>query len=420
MLILTSSVPSQRPEPDRHHDRLLTPSAGWRRNLAALWFAQLTAIFGFSFAFPFLPVYLRQLGVHSPGELAVWTGLTASASGASLAIMSPIWGALADRYGRRAMLLRAMIGGAISVGLMGFARGPVDLLVLRLIQGATAGTVAAATALVATGTPRARVGWALGVLTSAVAVGSALGPLVGGLAASLLGVRAIFWAGGALLALATIPVFAVVREVRTGSPEVARRPALAVLRAAAPGAVTIVATLLACQTLLQVSNNGFQPLVVLRLLQHVSTGVEAITGVAFAASGLSSALAAVLYARPARRFGFRTVGTVAALLLAASQLVAGYGPSVLTTVLGTALAGAFYGTLGPVIATMIGLHSPSEIQARVFGLASSATAIGFFVGPLGGGLLAARLGVPPAIAACALCALLLAPVLAAGAREPAR
>ena len=398
----------------------MTASAAWRRNLAALWFAQLTAIFGFSFAFPFLPVYLRQLGVHSPGELAVWTGLTAGASGASLAIMSPIWGALADRYGRRAMLLRAMIGGAVSVGLMGFARGPVDLLVLRLIQGATAGTVAAATALVASGTPRARVGWALGVLTSAVAVGSALGPLVGGLAATLLGVRAIFWAGGALLALATIPVFAVVREVRTGSTEAARRPALAVLRDAAPGAVTIVATLLLCQTLLQVSNNGFQPLVVLRLLQHVSTGVEAITGVAFAASGLSTALAAVLYASLARRFGFRTVGTAAALLLAASQLVAGYGPSVLTTVLGTALAGVFYGTIGPVIATLIGLNSPSEVQARVFGLASSATAIGFFVGPLGGGLLAARLGVPQAIAACALCALMLAPVLAAGAREPAR
>jgi len=398
----------------------LTPSAGWRRNLAALWFAQFTAIFGFAFAFPFLPLYLRQLGVHGPGELALWTGLTAGASGASLAIMSPIWGALADRYGRRAMLLRAMIGGAISVGLMGFARGPVDLLVLRLIQGATAGTVAAATALVASGTPRARVGWALGVLTSAVAVGSALGPLVGGLAAALLGVRAIFWAGGALLAVATIPVFAVVSEVRTGSTAVARRPALAVLRDAAPGAVTIVATLLVCQTLLQVSNNGFQPLVVLRLLQHVSTGVEAITGVAFAASGLSSALAAVLYASPARRFGFRTVGTVAAVLLAASQLVAGYGPSVLTTVLGTALAGVFYGTIGPVIATMIGLHSPPEVQARVFGLASSATAIGFFVGPLGGGLLAARLGVPPAIAACALCALMLSPVLATGAREPAR
>ena len=392
----------------------------WRRNLAALWFAQLTAIFGFSFAFPFLPVYLRQLGVHNPSELAVWTGVTGGASGAALAIMSPIWGALADRYGRRAMLLRAMIGGAVTVGLMGFARGPSDLLVLRLLQGATAGTVAAATALVASGTPRPRVGWALGVLSSAVAVGSAFGPLVGGLAASVLGVRAIFWSGGILLALATIPVIALVREVPIGRSEAARRPALAVLREAAPGAVATVAALLVCQALLQISNNGFQPMVVLKLLEHLSTGVEAVTGIAFAASGLSSALASVISARIARHFGFRTVGAVAALLLAASQLVAGSGSSVQTIVLGAALAGAFFGMVGPIISTMIGLESPSEVQARVFGLGASATAIGFALGPLGAGLLAARLGTASAITACALCAVMLAALLAVRAREPAR
>ena len=392
----------------------------WRRNLAALWFAQLTAIFGFSFAFPFLPVYLRQLGVHNPSELAVWTGVTGGASGAALAIMSPIWGALADRYGRRAMLLRAMIGGAVTVGLMGFARGPFDLLVLRLLQGATAGTVAAATALVASGTPRPRVGWALGVLSSAVAVGSAFGPLVGGLAASILGVRAIFWSGGILLALATIPVIAVVREVPVGRSEAARQPALAVLREAAPGAVATVAALLVCQALLQISNNGFQPMVVLKLLEHLSTGVEAVTGIAFAASGLSSALASVMSARIARHFGFRTVGALAALLLAASQLVAGYGSSVQTIVLGAALAGAFFGMVGPIISTMIGLESPSDVQARVFGLGASATAIGFALGPLGAGLLAAQLGTASAITACALCAVTLAALLAVRAREPAR
>jgi len=319
------------------------------------------------------------------------------------------------------MLLRAMLGGAVTVGLMGFARGPVDLLVLRLVQGATAGTVAATTALVASGTPRPRVGWALGVLSSAVAVGSALGPLVGGLAASILGVRAVFWAGGALLALATIPVFAIVREAPApGQRQAGRRPALAVLRAAAPGAVASVAALLVSQALLQISNNGFQPMVVLRLLEHLSTGIEAVTGIAFAASGLSSALASVLSARLARHFGFRTVGALSALLLAASQLVSGYGSSVQTIVLGAALAGAFFGMVGPIISTMIGLESPSEVQARVFGLGASATAIGFGLGPLGAGLLAARLGTSWAITACALCAVVLAAVLATRAREPAR
>lgn len=398
----------------------MTSSSPWRRNLAALWFAQFTAIFGFSFAFPFLPLYLRQLGVHDPGQLAVWTGLAAGASGASLAVMSPIWGMLADRYGRRAMLLRAMIGGAATVGLMGFARGPVDLVALRFVQGATAGTVAAATALVATGTPRERVGWALGVLTSAVAVGSALGPLVGGVAASILGVRAIFWSGGALLALATLPVVAVVRETAVKRADGPRQRAIQVLREAAPGALAALAALLVCQSLLQISNSGFQPLVVLRLLEHVSRGIEAVTGVAFAASGLASAAAAVGYAALARRLGFRTVGVLAALLMAGAQLLAAYGPNVQTIVTGAALAGLFYGTVGPVISTLIGLTSPPEVQARVYGVGASATAVGFALGPLGGGLLAAWLGTGPAVTACAACVVLLAALLAARGPNPER
>ena len=398
----------------------MTPPVDWRRNLAALWFAQVTAIFGFSFAFPFLPVYLRQLGVHEPGALAIWTGVAGGVSGATLAVMSPIWGTLADRYGRRAMLLRAMMGGAITVGLIGFARGPLDVVALRLVQGATSGTVAAATALVAGGTPRHRVGWALGVLSSAVAVGSALGPLVGGLAAAAFGVRAVFWAGGVLLALATLPVWALVREVGTRRSDEASRPALEVLREAAPGAVPAIAALLVCQSLLLISNSGYQPLVVLRLLAHLTSGVEAVTGLAFAASGLASALAAVGCATVARRVGYRTVGVAAALLLAAAQLLTGYGPGVVSIVAGAALAGAFYGMLGPVISTLLGLEAPSQVQARVFGVAASATAIGFALGPATAGLLAAHRGVPAAMASCAGGALVLAAVLAARVREPAR
>jgi MFS transporter, DHA1 family, multidrug resistance protein len=398
----------------------LTPPLDWRRNLAALWFAQFTAIFGFSFAFPFLPVYLRQLGVHDPGQLAVWAGVASGASGAALAVMSPLWGVLADRYGRRAMLLRAMIGAAITVGLMGFARGPLDLVALRLVQGATSGTVAASTALVASGTPRHRVGWALGVVTSAVAVGSALGPLVGGLAAAAFGVRAIFWAGGILLAIATLPVLVVVREIVPPRTEEAPRSALELLRATAPGAVAAIAALLVCQALLQMAYNGYQPLVVLRLLAGLSSGVEAFTGLTFAAAGLASAVASVAYATLARRFGYRSVGILAAICLAAAQLLAAWGPGVGSIVVAATLAGVCYGTLGPIVSTLIGLGTPPAAQARVFGVGASATALGFAFGPFGAGVVAAGAGVSPAISLCAGVAALLAAVLAARVREPAR
>src|ERR1700686_1824979 len=185
----------------------------WRRNLVALWFAEFMAIFGFSFAFPFLSIFIHHdLGVPQGRELDLWTAAIASVSGFSMAIASPIWGVMGNPFGRKPMLLRSMVGGALTVGLVYFARDPTQLLILRFLQGATSGTVAAATALVAAETPRNRVGWALGVVTSAVALGGAIGPVVGGLAAALLGLRLMFLGGGILLLLSTVPVLFVVRE----------------------------------------------------------------------------------------------------------------------------------------------------------------------------------------------------------------
>jgi MFS transporter, DHA1 family, multidrug resistance protein len=392
----------------------------WQRNLAALWFAQFTAIFGFSFAFPFLPVYLHSLGVTQQGALAFWTGVAGGASGLALAVMSPIWGVLADRYGRKSMLIRAMLGGGITVGLMGFARGPIDLVVLRFLQGATTGTIAAATALVATGTPRQRVGWALGVLSSAVAVGSAVGPLIGGVAASILGVRAIFWAGGALLAIASLPVIVVVRETPRAMDSTHGRSGLQIVRAAAPGTIGAIAVLVICQALLQTSYVGFQPLAVLRLLERLSSSTTFVTGLAFGISGLATALAAITYASLARRFGYRLVAAAAAVGMALAELLGGFGPGIVAIVAAVGVAGVFYGAIGPALSAMIGLEAPPQVQARVFGVSSSATAIGFGLGPLGGGLLASQVGPSNAIAACAAVALALAAVLTLKAREPRR
>jgi DHA1 family multidrug resistance protein-like MFS transporter len=396
----------------------LTPEVDWKRNLAALWFAELTAIFGFSFAFPFLPLFLKELGVQQPQELALWTGVSGGVAGFSQAIMSPLWGVLADRYGRRSMLARAMIGGALTVGLMGLARGPVDLVILRLLQGATSGTVAAATALVATGTPRNRVGWALGVLSSSIAVGSALGPLVGGLAASVFGLRAIFVGAGVMLAISVVPVLIVVRETpieKVGTPQ---GSAVAILRATGAGTLGAVAVLIVCQGLLQISFSGFQPLLVLRLLGHLSSGVASVTGLAFAASGLASAFAAVAYSAFVRRLSYVSVAVAAAVLLALSEVAVALVPDVGVIVLATAAAGLFYGVLGPALASMIGLEAPVQVQARVFGVSASAIAIGFGAGPLMAGGLAAFGSVPIALGVAAGFAVILAAVLALWAREP--
>jgi DHA1 family multidrug resistance protein-like MFS transporter len=391
----------------------------WRRNLAALWVAEFTAILGFSFAFPFLPLFLhRELHIPNGSELAFWTGISAGATGFALALTSPIWGRLADRYGRKPMLVRAMIGGGISVGLMGLSQSALQLTVLRGVQGASSGTVAAATALVATETPAPHLAWALGILSSAISLGSAIGPAAGGLAANLVGLRAIFIGGGAMLLIAAIPVLLVVREsprvVRTAPPRT-----MEALRMARAGTVGALAVLMVAQGLQQTSYSAAQQLVVLRLLQL--TGVkdaQSLTGITFAAAGIATALASLTYFRLLRRSNYRTLITGGALLLGLALLgtaAAGTAPFLIATFV---LASFVSGALIPAFGAMIGLESPAIVQATVFGVGSSAVALGFGLGPLLGGIVASAAGVRAGLVVAAALALILAALVGLRAREP--
>jgi len=393
----------------------------WRRNLVALWFAEFMAIFGFSFAFPFLPIFLnRDLGVHQGADLYLWTAASASASGITMAIASPIWGVLGDLYGRKPMLIRSMLGGAITVGLIFFAQNPIELVVLRLLQGATSGTVAAATALVAAETPRSRVGWSLGVVNSGVALGGAIGPVVGGLAGDFFGLREVFLGGGVLLLASVVPVFWVVRE----SPRPARvgpRASTVALIRQQPGLMRALAVLISAQGLVSVCNSATQPLVVLRLLQMLTSGVSFATGVAFGLAGLASSLAAAGYTRLTGRFGYVPTAAACAALTAIAIALIGVSPWVSVVVIAVGLNGLFTGVVIPATAAMIGLETPHEAQSTVFGVNASSVALGFFLGPLiGGGVAAATNNVTISLFVIAVLAVLLAAIIARQAREPAR
>ena len=392
----------------------------WKRNLAALWFAEFTAIFGFSFAFPFLSIFLSQdLGVHPGRDLDLWAAVAASASGFSMAIASPIWGILGDRYGRKPMLLRSMIGGAVTVGLIFFAQNPIELVILRLAQGATSGTVAAATALVAVETPRHRVGWALGVVTSAVALGGAIGPVVGGLAGAVFGLRLVFLGGGFLLLLSTLPVFLIVRESERRIREGPRPSTLAIVRQK-PGLTRALAVLIGAQGLVSVVGSATQILVVLKLINIAASSAAAAAGFAFGAQGVANSGSSVGYTRVTRRLGYVQTTAVASLLLGAAVALLVVAPSTIFVVVLVGLVGLFNGTVIPATAAMIGLETPLEAQSTVFGFNASSVAIGFAIGPLIAGGVAAGANVDTAFGVCAVLCLALAALIAIGSREPAR
>lgn len=184
----------------------------WKRNLLIMWISQFLSMVGFSLSLPFAPFYLRELGVASEGGVRAYAALAAALSNVTFAVMAPIWGVLADRYGRKKMVLRANFGGAVIVALMGMASSASWFLLLRFLQGMFTGTVSASMTLVASGTPNNRQGFALGFLGSSVFSGDMAGLFLGGLLAEMFGFRNSFFLSALMLASSGILVILFARE----------------------------------------------------------------------------------------------------------------------------------------------------------------------------------------------------------------
>jgi MFS transporter, DHA1 family, multidrug resistance protein len=184
----------------------------WQRTLAIIFFAELMSAVGFSSIFPFLPLYVESLGSSTGLSTEFLAGMVFSAQAFTMMLASPIWGALADRHGRKVMVERATFGGTILLFLMAFARSGEELVLLRALQGLVTGTVAANNALVASEVPRDRLGFAMGTLQVGQGAGVALGPVIGGLIADLYGYNYAFFVTAAMLFLAGLLVFFGVQE----------------------------------------------------------------------------------------------------------------------------------------------------------------------------------------------------------------
>jgi MFS family permease len=158
----------------------------------------------------------------------------------------------------------------------------------------------------------------------------------------------------------------------------------------------------------------------LRLLQliPVTRNAQTVTGITFAAAGVVTAVAAVIYSRLVRRTSYRTVNTAAALLMGLTMLAAAASSSAALLIVMFVASSFVSGSLIPALGAMIGLETPTIIQATIFGVSSSAVSIGFGLGPLLGGLVASLDGVQAGLAFAGVVGLVLGAVLFFGAREP--
>ncbi len=184
----------------------------WKRNLYIAWIGCFLTGAAFSLIMPFLPLYVEMLGVTDPHALNMWSGAVFSITFLFSAIASPFWGALADRRGRKIMLLRSALGMAIVMTLMGLAQNIVQFLILRALLGLLGGFVPNANALIATQVPRDKSGWALGTLSTGAVGGALIGPLIGGLLADHYGLRLVFFITALVLFICFIITFIFVEE----------------------------------------------------------------------------------------------------------------------------------------------------------------------------------------------------------------
>jgi MFS transporter, DHA1 family, multidrug resistance protein len=385
----------------------------WKQNLAVIWLSQFISIMGFNFALPFAPYFIQELGVTDPVRLKLWVAVFAAATPLSLAVFSPIWGMLADRYGRRLMLLRANFAGAIVLALMGTVHSVQALVFLRILQGVFTGTMTAAQTMVSVNTPNHRSGFALGTLTAAMFSGAMSGAFVGGLFADWFGFRGTFFAGGLLLLLSGLLVaFGTTENFVRHIPEIedeepAVHPRWTDLGPALPILFLIMAMAIARQF-----DQAMLPLLVQEIHGTID-GVSVWTGSLSAVGGIAGLLAALILGRLADRVAPPRIGKWCAL--GAGVLVMPQGLAHGFLLLFASRFGMIFcaGGLDPVFQIWLSKVTPEHKRGAVFGWAATARSIGWVIAPLVSGLVASGMGVRSVFFVGGLLFFCLVPVISA-------
>ena len=399
--------------------------AHWRRILYVSFVAQTLSLIGFSFVFPFLPLYIQTLGVHGRA-VPLWSGVIGFSLSISMALVAPVWGTMADRYGRKPMVVRAMAGGVLTTGLLIVAPNVWVVLLLRILQGILAGSVAASQALVAAVTPREEMAFSMGLMQAAVFSGAAVGPFIGGVLNDRLGFHGTFAAGAAMLLVATLLVVFFVDErfERPAGAGSARINPYTNMR----GLVTSAGLLAMALVLFMAEFGNVVPAPVLPLFVPHLSGVPRVggqaqtstaVGVILAVAGVCAALSSWRVQRLSDRFGYRRVLIAATALAGVLYVPAFFVQSVWQLVAVRASVGFCLGAAMPTASAMVGLLTPEHRRASAYSLMASATSLGIAVGPLVGGALGALYGLRPVFLATAGVLILVALVVAMTVREPA-
>ena len=370
-----------------------TKNTVWKKNLPVLWLGVFLCCASYTSCIPFLPVYLlRELGV-APEEVNFWAGISFAVTFLGCTVMAPYWGALADHVGQRKMAIRAGYGLALSYFLTGACQDMYQLIGVRILCGLVAGFVPACMSMASSSLPESRMGWGMGLMQTAMASGSIMGPLMGGYMASWLGMRMSFYVGSLALFAATTAVMLVVKD-------------MTILQKGDFSAISLwrdlkdslrnkeLRFIMFMFFMIQTCVMTIQPLITMYVGQLMGAmGDEAVkmSGVIFSLAGFAGILAAPFWGKRGQRYGFVRIFALVTFTAGFINLFQIFIQDVWQFAAIQFIYGLFLAGAVPNINADLTVVTDKNTRGKAFGLSTSANQFGGVVGPLLGGALGAVL-----------------------------
>lgn len=363
----------------------------WKIVLAILTAIVVLMAAGYTMLIPFLPVYLmRELGVPM-AEVKLWTGGVFSITFLIGGIMAPIWGKMADKHGQKLLAMRSSIGLAIAYILAGLAQSPMQLFMARLVQGFAAGLWGMCMSICSSSVPPEKLGLSLGILQSGLITGNIIGPLIGGVLAEWVGMRASFYVAGGLLILITIVFFLFIPEPNKAkvetkvelTEEATDMQQVPLLRRRTVREVLVFSACVQLMVLL------IQPVLALYMeeLNHSSENIMLLSGIVFSSVGIASALASPWWGRLGQSKGFYKTLMWSAGLGACGIFLTSVPKTVLTFGIANFIFGLLFSGVNPSLSAILAQVTERKEKATAFGYFFSAGQFGAMLGPVIGGVI---------------------------------